>query len=170
MSDRQSNLKPLGRPAISRALDKAERYRLLNEPVEAESICLDVLTTEPSNQPALVIMLLALTDQFDEGAAGALTRAREVVERLGDAYERAYYSGIVSERQAKAQLKRGGPGSSYAAYASFQEAMAFFEKAEAVRPPGNDDALLRWNTCARLLERHPDLRPAPTDDSEPPLE
>ena len=35
------------------ALEKALRYRLLNEPVEAESICRDVLEVDPDNQAAL---------------------------------------------------------------------------------------------------------------------
>jgi hypothetical protein len=163
-------LKPLSQPAISRALEKAERYRLLNEPVEAESICLDVLAADPGNQPALVMMVLALTDQFEEGEAHVTARAQEVLKELRDEYERAYYSGIVAERRAKAQLKRGGPGSGYTAYESFREAMGFFEKAEKIRPAGNDDALLRWNTCARILERHHDLMAAPVEESEPPLE
>jgi len=163
-------LKPLSRQAISRALEKAERYRLLNEPVEAESICLDVLATDPGSQPARIMLLLALTEQFEEGAAGAATRAQEVLKDLRDEYERAYYSGIVCERRAKAQLKRGGPGSGYTAYEGFREAMSFYEKAEKIRPSGNDDAVLRWNTCARILERHHDLMAAPVDDSEPPLE
>jgi tetratricopeptide (TPR) repeat protein len=162
-------LKPLSRQAISRALEKAERYRLLNEPVEAESICLDVLATDPGNQLALVMMLLALTEQFEEGGARVATRAQEVLKDLRDEYERAYYSGIVSERRAKAQLKRGGPGSGYTAYESFREAMSFYEKAEKLSPAGNDDAVLRWNTCARILERHHDLMAAPVE-SEPPLE
>ncbi len=165
-----AELKPLSRQAIPRALEKAERYRLLNEPVEAESICLDVLATDPGNQTALVTMLLALTDQFDDGALRVAARAQEVLKDLRDEYERAYYSGIVSERRAKAQLKRGGPGSGYTAYESFREAMRFYEKAEKIRPPGNDDAVLRWNTCARILDRHHDLMAAPVEDSEPPLE
>jgi hypothetical protein len=163
-------LKPLSQQAISRALEKAERYRLLNEPVEAESICLDVLAADAGNQPALVMMVLALSDQFEEGEAHVTTRAQEVLKELRDEYERAYYSGIVAERRAKAQLKRGGPGSGYTAYESFREAMGFFEKAEKIRPAGNDDALLRWNTCARILERHHDLMAAPVEESEPPLE
>jgi hypothetical protein len=28
-----------------------------------------------------------------------------------------------------------------------------------VRPPENDDALLRWNTCARFIMRHPEIKP-----------
>ena len=37
-------LKPLHKDAIKGALAKAERYRLLNEPAEAESICLDAVS------------------------------------------------------------------------------------------------------------------------------
>jgi hypothetical protein len=161
--------KPVTREGIPRALEKAERYRLLNEPVDAESICLDVLTIDPQNARALVMLVLALTDQFGEGSADVLPRAREVLPRLRDDYERAYYAGIISERRAKAHLKKGGHGARGIAYEAFQEAMTWFEKAEAIRPAGNDDAVLRWNTCARILTRH-DLRPAPTDWSEPPLE
>ena len=43
-------LKPLNKDAIPAALDKAMRYRLLNEPGAAESICLDVLRIDPENQ------------------------------------------------------------------------------------------------------------------------
>jgi hypothetical protein len=32
--------------------------------------------------------------------------------------------------------------------------MSWYETAEAMRPPGNDDARLRWNTCARLIARN----------------
>ncbi len=162
-------LKPLSREAVPRALEKAERYRLLNEPGEAESICLDVLRIDPENQKALVVLLLARTDQF-EGLGGDPTLAREVLPRLKDAYDRAYYAGIVCERRAKAQRTHGGPGAAFAAFDLFREAMRWYEKAEAIRPPGNDDALLRWNTCARILMGSPDLRPAPEERMEPPLE
>jgi hypothetical protein len=164
------NLKPLTKEAIGRALEKAERYRLLNEPAEAESICLDVLRLDAENQQALVMLLLALTDQFDETAVDAVSQAKEVALRLRDEYARAYYSGIICERRAKARLRQGGPASGYVAYDFLQEAMGLFEKAEKVRPAGNDDALLRWNACARLLERNPHLTPAPEDVQEPQLE
>src|SRR5579864_3525344 len=62
-------LKTLSLEAVPRALAKAERYRLLNEPGEAESICRDALDADPDNQDALVMLLLALTDQFDDDAA-----------------------------------------------------------------------------------------------------
>jgi hypothetical protein len=163
-------LKSLSKEAVPAALDKAERYRLLNEPGEAESICLDVIRVDPENQQALVVLLLALTDQFEEGLGDRLLQAREVLPRLHEAYARAYYAGIIWERRAKAQLKQGGPLSGYLAYDSFREAMSWYEKAEGLRPPGNDDALLRWNTCARILARNPHIQAAPVDRSEPPLE
>lgn len=144
-------LKPLSRDGIPAAIEKAMRYRLLNEPGEAESICHDVLGIEPENQEALVILLLAITDRFGTGYAMGVTPAQDVLPRLHDAYERSYYAGIISERRAKALLRQGGPGSSFAAYQYLREAMTWFEKAEAMRPPGNDDALLRWNACARNI-------------------
>ena len=144
-------LKPLSREGIPAALEKAMRYRLLNEPGEAESICHDVLRIDAENQEALVILLLAITDRFGKGYAMGVIYAQEVLPRLRDAYERSYYAGLVSERRAKALLQQGGPGSGFEAYEFLREAMTGFEKAEAIRPPGNDDALLRWNTCARLI-------------------
>jgi hypothetical protein len=144
-------LKPLSRDAIPTALEKAVRYRLLNEPGEAESICHDVLRIDPQNQQALVILLLALSDRFGRGYAVGVTQAQEVLRQIRDPYEAAYYSGILCERRAKAQLQQGSPGSGFEAYAFLREAMALYEKAEAIRPPGNDDALLRWNACARII-------------------
>jgi hypothetical protein len=163
-------LKPLSKESLPRAIEKAERYRLLNEAREAESICLDVLNVEPQNQQALVLLLLALTDQFGRGEAGAVQKARDVLPRLDNEYERAYYAGIICERQAKAHLNRSGPGSGFAAYEWFREAMDWYEKAEKLRPAGNDDALLRWNTCARTLQRRPELEPMPEQPFEPFLE
>ena len=144
-------LKPLSKEAIPAAIEKAMRYRLLNEPGEAESICHDVLRVEPENQQALVILLLALTDRFGKGYAVGATQTQEVLDQLRDPYERAYYAGIICERQAKARLQQGSPGSGFEAYEFLRDAMACYEKAEAIRPHGNDDALLRWNACARII-------------------
>jgi hypothetical protein len=162
-------VKPLSPEAVPRALERAERYRLLNEPTEAESICLDILRIDPENQKALVTLLLALSDGF-EHFEGEVSRALQVLPRLRDEYERSYYAGLVHERRAKAHFRRGGPGSSFVAYEGLREAMGWYEKAEATRPPGNDDAILRWNTCARLLNDHPSLAPAPADVAEPSFE
>ena len=59
-------LKPISRDSVAGALAKAERYRLLNEPNEAESICRDILQVDPANQEALISLILALTDQMSE--------------------------------------------------------------------------------------------------------
>jgi hypothetical protein len=151
-------LKPLSPEAVPRALEKAVRYRLLNEPEEAESICLDVLAVEPDNQEALLTLLLALTDQFRGGCGDCYARASELLPRLAGEYERGYYAGIICERRGTAQIDRGGPGSGAIAFEWLRQAMGWYEKAEPLRPPGNDDAILRWNTCARLIVKH-DLKP-----------
>ena len=159
-------LKPLSKEAIPKALEKADRYRLLNEPAEAESICLDILTADPDNQTALVTLILALTDQFDRVDFNiGHAQFNELLPRLRDEYQRAYYAGVISERRAKASLHRQMHAS--AAYEWFREAMVWYERAESFRPAGNDDALLRWNACARLIMRDRRLAPAPEDRAEP---
>jgi hypothetical protein len=162
-------LKPISKEALPAALQKAERYRLINQSWAAESICLDALAVDPGNQELLVALLLALTDQFPERGGADVDRARKLLPRLTDAYKRAYYAGIICERRAKAQLDHGGPGASGIAYHALHEAMDFYEKAEATRPPGDDEALLRYNTCVRLLERYPQLQPAPEEHPAPNL-
>src|SRR5271165_1917788 len=147
----QFELKPISTAGVAEALGMAERYRLLNEPSLAESICLDVLDVEPENQRALVTLLLAITDQFGHGAAAV--KARELLPRLKGDYEQRYYAGIIWERSAHAQLRKGAPNSSFRAYESLIQAMHCYEDAIELRPPGNDDAILRWNTCARILMR-----------------
>ena len=127
-------LKPLSKDALPAALDKAMRYRLLNEPAEAESICLDILQTDPDNQPALVILVLALTDRFGKGYAVGDSKAQEIVARLHSEYERAYYAGIVCERRAKAYLHQGTGGSGFNAHEALHDAMRWYEQAESLRP------------------------------------
>ena len=160
------DLKILSPEAVPRTLAKAERYRLLGEPVEAESICRDVLAVDPDNHEALVTLLLALTDQLDEDVPTALSEAFQVAERLSDPYEHAYYSGIIWERRAKGYLHRGTMGLGPQVYGCLREAMTWYERAEPIRPAGNDDPLLRWNTCARLIMRDQRLAPA-TEQQEP---
>ena len=161
-------LKPVSQSAIPEALEKAHLYRLLNEPWQAESICLDVLQVDPGNQTAAVTLLLALTDQFCVESSPA--RAREVLASIKGDYEQAYYAGIVSERSARARIRQGFRGANVKAYQELRDAMHWYEKAEKLRPPGNDDSLLRWNTCARTLMRHPELRPQAEERLEPVLD
>jgi len=162
-------LKPLSRQALPGALEKAHRYRLLNEPAEAESICRDVLEIDPGNQEALIALVLALSDQLDD-SPGAALEAREYLDQVEDEYARLYYGGILIERRAKPNLHVRGPGSGGRAYDYLRQAMELFERAIAVRPPDNDDAILRWNTCVRLLASHSELQPTPADTFQPLLE
>ena len=159
-------LKRLTAEGIPAALEKAEQYRLLNQPWPAESICLDILAIEPAHQHALRTLVLACTDLFVTDN-NALRRAQDSVVRLTSAYERAYYSGIIYERLAKAQLDLRMPGAGHMAWEELHEAMEFYEKAEAIRPPGDDDAILRWNTCARLLNETPIISPRPEEERKP---
>ena len=159
-------LKTLSPEAVPRALAKAERYRLLNEPGEAESICLDALDADADNQETLVMLLLALTEQFDHDTA-CVAEAWRTVARLRDDYERAYFTGIIYERRAKAHVQHGPPRAGPRAYEWLREAMTWYEKAETIRPPGNDDALLRWNACVRLIMRDHHLVPAAEEPHEP---
>lgn len=152
--------KPLSPEGVGPALERAERYRLLNEPREAESICRDILAVEPDNQRALVLLVLSLTELFgDEGGADE-GEAKDLLSKLHWEYERTYYAGIICERRAKEQLAHGTLGSGPMVYRLLRDAMAWYEKAEQISPPGNDDTLLRWNTCARMILRNK-LRPPP---------
>ena len=166
----QFTLKPISREAIPRAIQKAERYRLINQSWAAESICRDILEIEPANQQVLVMLTLALTDQLIDGHAAIMKAVHETLARITDPYQRAYYTGIASERSGQAHLHRGGMGSGGMAYDSLREAMGWYEKAEALRPAGNDDAILRWNTCARLISSNSHLAPQTEPGYEPALE
>lgn len=159
-------LKTLSPDAVPRALAKAERYRLLNEPHEAQSICLDVLAASPENQDAVRTMILALTDDFVADPS-CVHDAFNSVAQLHDDYDRTYYTGIIHERRAKALLAHGTPRGGARAYEWLREAMSLFDKADAIRPANNEDARLRWNACARLIERQPQLAPAMDEPHEP---
>jgi hypothetical protein len=164
-------LKPISRDGAAAALQKAERYRLINEPSAAESICLDVLSVDADNQQALVDLILSITDQFVHAPAAEYGRAVQFLPRLRDEYKRAYYEGIICERRAKAHLAVADPGASEMAYDWFVRALAHYERAERMRPPGNDEAILRWNTCVRILERGKEhLKPGIEREYEPSFE
>jgi hypothetical protein len=161
-------LKTLSPDAVPRALEKAVRYRLLNEPGEAASICLDVLAADADNQEAIATLILALTDQFEgEDSVAALAEAWETLARVQDEYGHSYYAGIIWERRARARLRRGMPDAGARGYEWLCEAMACYVRAEAIRPAGNDDAVLRWNACARLINRDRRLVPAEEERGEP---
>jgi hypothetical protein len=142
-------LKTISKDAIPEATAKADWYRLLNEPGEAESICRDVLVVDPEDQTALRLLGLAITDQFSGRPSDRRTEAESTFQGLQDPYERLYYVGIARERFAKAQLAAGRP--QHTLIVLFEDALIWFERAEQIRPKGNDEAILRWNRCARIL-------------------
>ncbi len=100
-------LKRISTAGIAEAISKAELYRSLNEPEEAESICRDILAVEPDHQLALRLLGLALTDQFSGSGSDRYRETEQIFAQLRDPYERFYYNGILCERRAKAQLNSG---------------------------------------------------------------
>jgi hypothetical protein len=160
-------LKPISRDSVDGSLAKAERYRLLNEPHEAESICRDILAVDPANRQARVSLILALTDQIALDTTSSFSSAVSAISELETAYDRAYFAGIAWERRAKAVHGAVTPGSGGYVYDWLVKALGLFEEAERLRPAGNDDAILRWNTCVRFLDRHTELRPKMEDVPEP---
>ncbi|MGB5987752.1 MAG: hypothetical protein WBG37_20775 [Desulfobacterales bacterium] len=160
-------LKPLRPEAVESALNMAKRYRLLGEPEDAQSICLDILLSEPDHQEALITLILALADKFSvTGLQPAFKEAMEVVEKLDSSYCKTYYSGIIFERRAKHHLRQGGPGSGAVAYDWFAKALKAFDTALSGCDPDNQDAVLRWNSCARFIQNHPDVKTDDRDGSE----
>lgn len=149
--------------AIPAALEKANQYRLLNEPLQAESICLDILAVDPDNQQALIALLLSLSDQFSSGRSIEMKRARDLLPKLTDDYQQAYYAGILAERRATVLVEQGGAQRGHVAYNLLREAIEWYDKAESDAPSGDDSAILRRNTCIRLIENNPHVTPA-TDD------
>ena len=150
------HLKPISKAGIPEALAKVDLYRSLNEPEEAESICRDILAVEPKHQLALRLLGLAITDQFCGDVSDRGGEAQECFDQLSDPYERIYYTGLLHERRAKAQLRAGRLRHTLTPL--FEEAMSCFAEAEKIRPLENDDAILRWNRCVRLLQSHPDFQ------------
>lgn len=154
-----SHLKRISPDGVTTALDKAAHYRLLNEPLHAESICLDVLEVEPENQRALITLLLALTDQFPTKLYSAFQNAEGLLPKLTAEYDREYYEGIVNERWASTQMHQGTASKSLASWIG--RAMSCYERAEALSEKTNPDAILRWNTCVRLQQQISAEKPEP---------
>lgn len=142
-------LKTISKDAIPEATAKADWYRLLNEPGEAESICRDILAVDPADQTALRLLGLSITDQFRGAPSDRRAEAEATFQLLAEPYEKTYYMGITRERYAKAQLAAGRPP--HTLVVLFEDALSWFERAEQIRPAGNDEAILRWNRCARML-------------------
>ena len=162
-----NELKPISKKGIQKALEKVDRYRLLNNPIEAESICYDILKIDPDNQEAIMMLILALTDQFDHGVSS--NTPNKLLPKIKDDFKREYHKGIILEREGKVTLSRGLPGSHHDAYEWIIEAMEAFQKADELSQDDNDDALLRYNACVRTIEKFR-LAARPPQSRELPLE
>ena len=164
--DHELGFKPLSPEGVPVALEMAKHYRLLNEASEAESICLDILRVDKDNQEALQTLLLALTDKFDRSTVAAVKTARDFLPRVKDEYTRIYLEGIICERWAKAVLKQHRPRYQYVAYEWLSNALAAYGQAAELHPAGHEEAILRWNTCVRIMRAHPQLGPEPEGEPE----
>jgi len=158
---------PISKKGIEKALKKVDRYRLLNDPIEAESICHDILEIEPDHQEAIVMLLLALTDQFNHGVTG--NAPKQLLPKIKDEFTREYHRGIILEREAKATLVRGLPGSHHDAFEWLEEAKEVFQIANKLSADDDDDAILRWNACVRTIQKYR-LTARPPQGRELPLE
>lgn len=153
-------LKAIASSSIPAALEKAQQYRALGQGAEAESICLDILACDSHVDEAVVLLLLALSDQFETGPADLPSRALALLPDLQNDYERHYYEGIICERRCKALIHKFGLRSRHHAYDFLARAMQCYEQAEIIRPENNDESILRWNACVRILARYPYLEPS----------
>jgi tetratricopeptide (TPR) repeat protein len=148
--------------AVEKALEKAKQYRSLLEPEIAESICLDVLNIDPENQGVLIVYILALLDQVARAENQTQIKTIErTIEMLTSQYQRYYYTGLLSERRARHLLTQAMSHSF--AYDYFIEALAFYQQAIDRCPEKNDEAILRWNSCIRTIEKE---KLKPRRDSE----
>jgi hypothetical protein len=148
--------------AIESALIKARQYRSLLEPEIAESICLDILHIDKNNQEALVIYILALTDQIHHtDKRSDIKHIQKTIDSLQSKYQRYYYTGLLNERRARFLVTQ--PMSHSFAYDYFTEALQFYKKAEKLSLEHNDDAILRWNSCVRTIQKE---KLTPRRDSE----
>lgn len=148
-------LKTISKSGIAEAIAKAELYRYLNEPEEAESICRDILAADPNHALGLRTLGLTITDQFTGEPTDRYAEVEKIFQSLKDPYERHYYTGLLCERRVKAQLRAGR--APHTLLPLLERALECFGEAERVHPPGNDDAILRWNRCVRLLQSQPDF-------------
>ena len=80
-------------------------------------------------------------------------RARDRLTTIQGEYEKLYYEGIIWEREAKSILKLNYPGSKFKAFELLQKALDCFNSAERIRPKNNDESILRWNSCARIINQ-----------------
>ena len=138
--------------SIEDVLERAKQYRSLLQPEVAISICLDIFAVDKDNQNALVIYILALTDQLVQSESKIHhKKITESIKKLDSEFLRHYYSGIFLERQARGLLINSMSRSF--AYEAFIEAIEEFEIAEKMAPKHCADPILRYNSCLRTIKK-----------------
>ncbi len=151
--------------AVDHSLEKARQYRSLLEPEMAISICLDIFAVDKNHQPALIVYILALTDSLAKSGMKKPDKfILDAIKRLDTKYNRFYYEGIFYERKARGLIAHHTMSKSFA-YRLLLDAMACYEKAEKLSDSANDDAVLRYNSCARVIENE-HLEPRQDIDDE----
>lgn len=156
-------IKKISKDSIPSAMSRAEHYRLLNEPRQAESICRDILSVDPGHQDAILNLILSLTDQFGINANVSNSETKELCTRLDSEYKQNYYRGLVEERLGRAALRRATPRVKHIAYELYVKAMNYYELAEKCHPEDNEESVLRWNACVRAIQEFK-LEPSPNED------
>ncbi len=142
---------PISKELVGRALKRAEHYRLLNEPAQAESICRDIVAVDPEHEKAWVCLLLSLTDQFPVDMSDALAQAKLALAQIKDVYLQAYYQGMLHERWGRANWQHGRGSQAVSSW--IRQAMQSYQQAMEMAPADDPDPTLRWNTCARMLDK-----------------
>ena len=142
----------IDKDSIEDVLERAKQYRSLLQPDMAISICMDIFAVDKNNQEALVIYILALTDQLSQSESKVhQKKITDSIKRLDSKFLQHYYSGIFFARQARSLLKHSMSRSF--AYEAFIEAIAEFEIAEKMAPEHCADPILRYNSCIRTIKK-----------------
>ncbi len=144
---------------INSALDKAKQYRLLLEPELAVSICLDIFNIDKKHQETIIVYILALSDNLSKQKND--TKIFDAIKLLTSEYHKKYYTGIYHERKALSLMK-GNMSASFA-YNLFTKAMDFYKQAIEISADDNDDAILRYNSCIRIIQHN---RLSPRQDND----
>lgn len=142
---------PIPKGNVQKAMERAEHYRLLNEPEQAESICRDIVSVDPENEKAWIHLLLSLSDQFPKDKEDARKEATEALVHIKSDFLNHYYQGIIHERWGRANMKFGHGHQAVMSWIS--KAMQSYQKAIELAPADDPDPTLRWNTCVRLMEK-----------------
>lgn len=93
-------LKSISKESIPAAFERVDRYRKMNEPNDAASICYDILNADPGNQKALITLLFALSEQFVKRLYPAYTKAINILAQL---------TMIIQKNIMRASFMNAGP-------------------------------------------------------------